>query len=78
MWVLIGAAIVEAGFQAWADTILIAAVVVINVAIGMAQEGKAEKAAEAIKVRVVAAVAQSLRVECVRLCRACTALHTSP
>ena len=49
IWVLIGAAAVEAGFQAWADVILIVAVVVINVAIGMAQEGKAEKAADAIK-----------------------------
>lgn len=50
IWVLIIAAAVEAGFQSWPDVILIAAVVIINVAIGMAQEGKAEKAADAIKV----------------------------
>lgn len=49
IFVLFGAAIVTAGLQEWAETGLILGVIIINVAIGMIQEGKAEKAAEAIK-----------------------------
>ena len=49
IWILIISAIIEAIFQSWADLILIVAVIVINVMIGLIQEGKAEKAAEAIK-----------------------------
>ena len=49
IWILLGAAVVSAGLQQWVDLGLIVAVIVLNVAIGMAQEGKAEKAAEAIK-----------------------------
>lgn len=49
IWILIAAAIVDGAFQEWAELGLIIGVVVLNVAIGMAQEGKAEKAAEALK-----------------------------
>jgi magnesium-transporting ATPase (P-type) len=43
IWILFIAAVVSAGLQAWADMGLILGVVVINVAIGLFQEGKAEK-----------------------------------
>ncbi|WIA38354.1 hypothetical protein OEZ86_001687 [Tetradesmus obliquus] len=49
IWILFIAAVVSAGLQAWADMGLILGVVVINVGIGLFQEGKAEKAADAIK-----------------------------
>jgi magnesium-transporting ATPase (P-type) len=43
IWILFIAAVVSAGLQAWADMGLILGVVVINVGIGLFQEGKAEK-----------------------------------
>eukprot|EP00879_Flechtneria_rotunda_P004077 GHRR01004322.1.p1 GENE.GHRR01004322.1~~GHRR01004322.1.p1 ORF type:complete len:859 (+),score=261.06 GHRR01004322.1:236-2812(+) len=49
VWILIAAAIVTAGLQEWIETGLIIGVVIVNMLIGMIQEGKAEKAAEAIK-----------------------------
>jgi magnesium-transporting ATPase (P-type) len=49
IWILFTAAIASAGLQAWPDCGLILGVVVINVSIGLFQEGKAEKAADAIK-----------------------------
>ena len=47
--ILIAATIVSAVLQEWAEVALICAVVVINVTIGLVQEGKAEAAADAIK-----------------------------
>jgi magnesium-transporting ATPase (P-type) len=49
IWILVIAATVSAALQAWPDVGLILGVVVINVGIGLFQEGKAEKAADAIK-----------------------------
>eukprot|EP00878_Enallax_costatus_P000946 GHUV01001076.1.p1 GENE.GHUV01001076.1~~GHUV01001076.1.p1 ORF type:complete len:1052 (+),score=317.95 GHUV01001076.1:265-3420(+) len=49
IWILVIAAVVSAALQAWPDVGLILGVVVINVGIGLFQEGKAEKAADAIK-----------------------------
>ena len=49
IYILIAAAIVAGVLQDWAEVILITGVVVINVAIGLIQEGRAEQAAEAIK-----------------------------
>ncbi|KAF8062005.1 calcium-transporting ATPase 1 [Scenedesmus sp. PABB004] len=49
IWILFIAALVSAALQAWPDMGLILGVVVINVSIGLFQEGKAEKAADAIK-----------------------------
>ncbi|WIA10648.1 hypothetical protein OEZ85_010828 [Tetradesmus obliquus] len=49
IFILLAAAVVVAGLQEWIEFGLILAVVTINVLIGMVQEGKAEKAAEAIK-----------------------------
>ena len=49
IWVLLAACAVTAGLQEWIETCLILAVVSINVAIGLLQEGRAEKAADAIK-----------------------------
>lgn len=49
MYILAGAAVIGAIYQDWAEVALIAAVVAINVIIGLIQEGKAERAAEAIK-----------------------------
>lgn len=49
IWILIVAAGISAILQDWAELVLIALVVVVNVAIGLVQEGKAEKAAEALK-----------------------------
>ncbi|KIY95681.1 ATPase, P-type (transporting), HAD superfamily, subfamily IC [Monoraphidium neglectum] len=49
IFILLAAAVVVAGLREWIETGLIIGVVVINVIIGLAQEGKAEKAAEAIK-----------------------------
>ncbi|KAJ3413027.1 hypothetical protein HDV05_008618 [Chytridiales sp. JEL 0842] len=49
VFILIVAAIVTGALREWAECGLIVGVVVINVAIGLVQEGKAEKAAEAIK-----------------------------
>ncbi|KAI8475579.1 MAG: cation transporting ATPase [Monoraphidium minutum] len=47
--ILMVAAVVTAGLGDYIETGLILGVVVVNVVIGLAQEGKAEKAAEAIK-----------------------------
>jgi len=47
-WVLLAAAIISGAKQDWAEFGLILGVVIINVTIGMVQEGKAEKAADAL------------------------------
>jgi magnesium-transporting ATPase (P-type) len=49
IFILLAAAVVVAGLQEWIEFGLILGVVTVNVMIGMIQEGKAEKAAEAIK-----------------------------
>ncbi len=49
IFILLAAAVVVAGLQEWIEFGLILGVVTVNVMIGMVQEGKAEKAAEAIK-----------------------------
>ncbi|KIZ06536.1 ATPase, P-type (transporting), HAD superfamily, subfamily IC, partial [Monoraphidium neglectum] len=49
IYILLAAAIIEGAFQAWAECGLVLAVIVINTAIGLFQEGRAEKAADAIK-----------------------------
>jgi magnesium-transporting ATPase (P-type) len=49
IFILLAAAVVVAGLQEWIEFGLILGVITINVLIGMIQEGKAEKAAEAIK-----------------------------
>ena len=49
IYILIAAAIVTGVLKEYAEVALIIGVVILNVTIGMIQEGKAEKAAEAIK-----------------------------
>ncbi len=49
IYVLVGAAAVTAVLGHWVDTQVILAVVVVNAAIGFVQEGKAEKALQAIR-----------------------------
>ncbi|MFN7057155.1 cation-translocating P-type ATPase, partial [Hyphomonas sp.] len=49
IYVLIGAGLVTAFLQHWIDTVVIFAVVIINAAIGFIQEGRAERAMEAIR-----------------------------
>jgi magnesium-transporting ATPase (P-type) len=48
IYVLLGAALVTAALGEWADTSVIVGVVLINALIGFVQEGKAERALEAI------------------------------
>lgn len=48
IWILLAATIISGAQQEWAEFGLILGVVVINVSIGMIQEGKAEKAADAL------------------------------
>jgi magnesium-transporting ATPase (P-type) len=48
IYVLIAATIIKGVFQDWADMGLILGVIILNVAIGVIQEGKAEAAAEAL------------------------------
>jgi magnesium-transporting ATPase (P-type) len=48
IWILIAAAIISGAQQEWAELGLIFGVVAINVTIGMVQEGKAEKASDAL------------------------------
>ena len=48
IWILLAAVIISGAQQEWAEFGLILGVVVINVTIGMVQEGKAEKAADAL------------------------------
>jgi magnesium-transporting ATPase (P-type) len=49
IFILLAAAIVSGALSEWAEVGLIVGVVVLNVTIGMIQEGKAEKATDAIK-----------------------------
>jgi magnesium-transporting ATPase (P-type) len=49
IFILIVAAVVSSILQEWAELGLICAVVIINVTIGLIQEGKAQAAADAIK-----------------------------
>ncbi len=49
IYILLAAAIVSGALSEWAEVGLIVGVVVLNVTIGMIQEGKAEKATDAIK-----------------------------
>jgi magnesium-transporting ATPase (P-type) len=49
IYVLIGSAVITAALQHWGDTGVILAVVLANAIIGYVQEGKAEKAMEAIR-----------------------------
>ncbi|KAI8469567.1 MAG: cation transporting ATPase [Monoraphidium minutum] len=49
VFILFAAAIVEGIFQSWAEFVLVLLVIILNTAIGLIQEGKAEKAADAIK-----------------------------
>lgn len=49
IFILLAAAVVVAGLQEWIEFGLILGVVTLNVMIGLVQEGKAEKAADAIK-----------------------------
>lgn len=51
IYVLLGAALVTSFLQHWVDTAVIIAVVVINALIGFIQEGKAEKALDAMGYR---------------------------
>jgi magnesium-transporting ATPase (P-type) len=49
IYVLIASALITALLGHWVDTVVIAAVVVVNAIIGVVQEGKAEKAMDAIR-----------------------------
>lgn len=46
IYILLAAAIVEGALQSWAEFGLVLGVIVVNTAIGLIQEGKAEKASE--------------------------------
>jgi len=60
IYVLLGSAAITAFLEHLADTLVILAVVVVNAAIGFVQEGKAEKAMDAIR-RMLALKASVLR-----------------
>eukprot|EP00775_Hariotina_reticulata_P011376 gene11376-11525_t len=62
IYILFCAAVVEAALQSWAEFGLVFAVIIINAAIGLIQEGKAEKAAEAIKAMLGDKVPADLRL----------------
>jgi len=64
IFILLAAAVVTAGLQEWIETGLILGVITINVAIGLVQEGKAEKAAEAIKAMLSSTGEWWLRIVC--------------
>ena len=49
IYVLLFAALITASLNHWVDTFVILAVVIINACIGFIQEGKAEKALDAIR-----------------------------
>jgi magnesium-transporting ATPase (P-type) len=49
IWILLAAAVVSGVLAEWAEVALIVLVVAVNCSIGLMQEGKAEKAAEALK-----------------------------
>lgn len=49
IYVLLGAAVVTITLQHWVDTVVILAVTIVNAVLGLIQEGKAEKAMEAIR-----------------------------
>ena len=60
IYVLLGAAVVTAALAHWVDTGVIIAVVLVNAIVGFIQEGKAERALEAIR-RVLSLKAVALR-----------------
>lgn len=60
IYVLLAAAIITALLQHWVDTVVILAVVVVNACIGFIQEGRAEKALDAIR-HMLSPVASVLR-----------------
>ncbi|RAR61439.1 E1-E2 ATPase [Onishia taeanensis] len=49
IYVLLGAAVITGLLQHWLDMSVILAVVIVNAVIGLVQEGKAEKAMDAIR-----------------------------
>ena len=70
MYILLVSATVSGGFEEWEEFALILLVVIVNVVIGVLQEGKAEKATEAIKAMLSSQV-RAGGLECVTDVRAC-------